>query len=374
MGILPFKNSTQFSLGVELEYQILNPHSLNLVSKSKELIRSVQCTPFANLIKPEITQSMFEINSSAHFSILSLWKEIEEIRHFLSLEAQQFNVLFCGGGTHPFQRWVKRKIFPSARFRKLYRRYKYLSKRATVFGMHIHHSCPNADEALYLTHALGRYIPHFIALSASSPFIQGIDTGFQSARLTIYNSSSFFGTIPYLTNWQEFSDYYYKMQKLGVIKSIKDFHWDVRPQPELGTVEIRICDCPLTLQKAKMIVAYAQSLVQYLLETKPFQLTNDLYFLYHHNRFQATRYGYDGEFIDPQTLQKIKISEDLLQTLNLLNATATKLNNTPLLNEIKSLIVAKKNDASLLREIYDDTTSIKEVVQKQCELWKSDIC
>jgi len=369
MDMLPFKESKVFTLGVELEYQIVNPKSLNLVSQAKDFIRSVKDTPYEKNIKPEITQSMLEINSSVHSSSDALWKELTEIRNFLILEAQQFNVLFCGGGTHPFQRWIKRKVFPSARFRKLYRKYKYLSKRATVFGMHIHVSCPNAEDALYLTHLLGRFIPHFIAISAASPFLQGIDTGFESARLTIYNASSFFGTTPYLVNWKEFSAYYYKMKNLGIIQSMKDFHWDIRPQPEFGTVETRICDCPLTLHQARLIATYVQTLAHHLMHEKPWPVNEDIYLLYNHNRFQATRYGFAGDFINPHTLIKTKIYDDLIETLELIMPTAKLLGNAKWIKELEDNVIQKKNDTSLLRELYDQTGNFKEVVQQQCSLW-----
>src|SRR5262249_27038602 len=152
------------------------------------------------------------------------------------------------------------------------KKYTYLSKRSTVFGQHIHIGCKSGEDAIYLTHALSRYVPQFIAICASSPFYQGVDTGYASSRSTVFNAFPLSGVMPYLITWNEFSEYYYKMRNYGIIGSMKDFYWDIRPKPEFGTVEIRVCDTPLTIRTAAIITAYIQALSLYLLEEKPIQI------------------------------------------------------------------------------------------------------
>lgn len=372
MKLVPFKTSSSGSIGIELEFQIINPNSFSLISRSKDLIRSIQNNKYSAMIKPEITQSMIEINSSIHYSIKDMLDELNEIKIFLLQQAYEMNVLFCGGGTHPFQKWSMQKIFPSVRYKNLSHIYRFLSKRSTVFGQHIHIGCKNADDAIYLTHALARYVPQLIAMCASSPFYQSIDTGYHSSRLTIFSSFPSSGVIPYLTQWEEFSDYFFKMRNLKIISSMKDLYWDIRPKPEFGTVEVRVCDTPLTIKKAVIVTAYIQALALYLLEEKPFHLSPDLYYLYTFNRFQACRYGFEGNYIDPNTHQRYLILDDILNTMKKIERYANQLNSMPYLSQLMTDLVNKKNDATVLRQIYKQVSSFTKVVDQQCTIWSSD--
>lgn len=368
MKILPFKPSQDFSVGVELEFQIINPSTYNLASRAKEFIRNVQSTKYAVSIKPEITQSMLEINSSVHVSLKTLINELREIRSYLIDESLKIDALFCGGGMHPFQKWPYRKIFPTPRFKTISKRSQYLSKRG-IFGLHVHVGCSSPDHALYLTHILARYVPQLIAMSASSPFYQGADTGFDSTRVTNFNSFPICGAIPFVTHWKNFSAYFFKMKKLGIVESMKDFYWDIRPKPEFGTVEIRVCDTPLTFKKAVMIAAYIQALSCFILQDKSLPVSKETYVLYNYNRFQAARYGLAGLIVDPYSLKKCMIQEDILETIDNIYEAAKYLGGSALLNDLKNDILNKKNDAAVLRQLYKETADFKTVVREQCELW-----
>lgn len=373
MKILPFKTSEVCTIGIELEYQIVNPHTFSLVSRAKDLIRNIKESPYKKLIKPEITQSMIEINTSIHHSPGEMLNELLEIQQFLLNQGNKLDIAFCGGGSHPFQKWSSQKIFPLARFKKLSRIYGHLSKRATIFGQHVHIGCKNGEEALYLTHALARYVPQFIAICASSPFYQGVDTGYFSSRSTEFSAFPQSGVIPYLLTWKKFSEYFYKLKKLDIIHSMKDFYWDIRPHPEFGTVEIRVCDTPLTFKKAVMIAAYIQSLSLYLLKEKPIHLSRDLYYLYAHNRFQATRYGFDGSIIDFKKMKRCLISDDIFDTIKKIENYAYQLNNMDYISLLLENTINKRNDTVLLRKIQKQVNSFPKVVAEECHLWKSEI-
>ena len=151
------------------------------------------------------------------------------------------------------------------RFHELSALYGYLTKQFTIFGQHIHIGCPDADAALLMLHRMSRYIPHFIALSASSPFVQGHDTAFDSARLNSVFAFPLSGRAPCVLTWQAFEAYFDKMTATGVVKSMKDFYWDIRPKPEFGTIEIRVFDTPLTIERAAALAGYVQSLAAWML-------------------------------------------------------------------------------------------------------------
>src|SRR5579885_346491 len=372
MKMLPFRSSGRVSIGVELELQIINPHTFGLMSRAKDLIRTIKESPAQKRIKPEITQSMIEINSSIHDSPIQLMEELHKIQFFLLQQAERLNIAFCGGGTHPFHKWTMQKIFPTIRYKKLSRQYRYLSKRSTVFGQHIHVGCKQADDAIYLTHALARYVPQFIAICASSPFYLGIDTGYQSSRASVFNAFPLSGVVPYLCSWAEFSDYFYKMKNAGIVETMKDFYWDIRPKPAFGTVEIRVCDTPLTIKQAVIMTAYLQSLSLYLLQERPINVSRDLYYVYSYNRFQASRYGFEAKFIDLANSQIILLADDILDTIKKFERYANQLNNMGLIAQVAGQVINKKNDAARLRQILKNVGSFPKVVEEQCMLWKKE--
>jgi carboxylate-amine ligase len=370
MRNLIFHGNSKLTLGAELELQLIDPHNQKLIARAKELLDTISNSHFSKQIKPEVTQGMIEINSSVHSTPQNLHDELYNITCYLEKQAQKLDVDICGGGTHPFQLWRVNKIFPSERFKNLSWHYRYLSKRITVFALHMHIAVKDGNDALYLTHILSRYLPHFIALSASSPFYQGIDTGFNSSRVNVVDAFPSSGHIPFEKTWEEFSAFYFKMKKLKLIHTMKDFYWDIRPKPTFGTVEIRVCDTPLTIARAVSIVAYAQTLARYLLKEKPFPIVEDIYLLHSYNRFLACRYGFEGNIIDPHTFKKHSVAEDILMTLKFLKPHADALKTTKYLNEIASLARREVNDAAVLRKAFYSTHKIENVVRKQCELWK----
>src|SRR5438105_1999771 len=269
MAPLEFKQSQALSFGAELELQLVNTSDFNLAPDADDLLRRAASDTHAGELKPELTQSMIEINSGVHERYETLLAELCATRDRLASHARRMNVAIAGGGTHPFQKWKDRKIYPTERFLSVSEKYGFLAKQFTVFGQHIHIGCASADDAIYLTHAVMRYVPHLIALAASSPFYQGVDTMFDSSRLSVVNAFPLSGTMPWVQSWDEFNAYYDKMHGYGIVQSMKDFYWDVRPKPEYGTVEIRVCDTPLTVDRAAQLAGFAQALAGWLWHERP---------------------------------------------------------------------------------------------------------
>lgn len=364
--MMPAFKSSGPTYGIELELQLIDPYTLNLATDARDLLRRMSRLKLAPGVKPEITQSMIEINSSIHDNYASLAAELGDFRDALGDVAQQMNLLIAGGGAHAFHLWRDRRIFPGERFEHISTRYGYLAKLFTVFGQHIHLGCTSADQAIYLTQALTRYLPQFIALSASSPFHQGSDTSFDSSRLNVVSAFPLSGVMPPVRDWREFEDYFHKMAGFGIVRSMKDFYWDVRPKPEYGTVEIRVCDTPLTVERAAALATYARALADFLVVSE--EPDPDIYAIYSHNRFQACRYGYDGVFIDSRSGAKRTIGEDILDTLRKIRSHA-RAGDDPALRLIRSSVETAGNDARWLRAAYSRTQSLEDTVRLQCDLW-----
>src|SRR6185369_700314 len=172
MSLQPFAPSEPLTLGVELELQLVDTRDYNLAPQAGDLLRETARHEGRWDIKPEITRSMIEIGTSIQREHAVLLAELRDMRNQLVRAARRLNIQVAGGGTHAFQHWHEQTIYPGERFAYLSELYGYLAKQFTVFGQHVHVGCPNGDDALWLLHALSRYVPHFIALSASSPFVQ----------------------------------------------------------------------------------------------------------------------------------------------------------------------------------------------------------
>ena len=266
---LEFKDSEPLTLGVELELQLLTARDYDLTSGASDLLRVVQHDGSHGDVKLEITESMIEINTQPRDSADGIATDLDVLRGLVVAQCTHNNIAVCGGGTHPFHSWPQRRISPGERYETAYLRYGYLAKQFTVFGQHIHVGCESADDAVWLTQALGPYVPYFIALSAASPYVDGVDTLFQSSRLNAVSAFPLSGQCPELANWEAFLEYFEFLRDCGIAASIKDLYWDVRPKPEYGTVEIRVCDTPLDIVQATALAAFAQALSRWLLRERP---------------------------------------------------------------------------------------------------------
>jgi len=362
MPLEPFKTSQPLTIGVELELQLVNLTDFDLAAASQDMLHLLQRAPFPGNVTPEVTESMIEINTAIHTNHTELSAQLHHIRDILVLAGDKLNVGVCGGGTHPFQRWFERKIFPKPRFKEVSALYGYLSKQFTVFGQHVHIGCSSGDEALFLLHSLNRYIPHFIALSASSPYYQGVDTLFNSARLNSVFAFPLSGRAPFILDWAEFERHYFaKMEQTGVVKSMKDFYWDIRPKPEYGTIELRVCDTPLTMERAAALACYLQALCRHLLTRAEAPPTEDDYLVYNYNRFQACRFGLDGTLVNPKSHETLPLREDILTTLRHIEPHAEELECLGALEHLYK-VIDEGSDASYLRRKYADCGSLEGVV------------
>jgi carboxylate-amine ligase len=369
---LRFTPSPGPTLGVELELQLVQSHDYDLARDAADLLARLAKLKLPGAVKPEITESMIELNSAVHTEHASLAAELNAMRDAVVREAGMLNLGVCGGGTHPFHSWSARRIFPTERFRHILERYGYLAKQFTVFGQHIHVGCASGDEAVYLVHMMTRYVPHFIALSAASPFYQGEDTSFQSSRLTAVNAFPLAGHMPFVEDWAEFIEYYEKMHALGVVESMKDLYWDIRPKPEFGTIEIRVCDTPLSVGRAAQLAAYAQALTKWFLDERPRQPKRAVYLVNAFNRFEASRFGLRGQLIDPYEEVKRPLAEDILDTLAGVMPQAAALQSADALSALAADVRRGYSDADWLRERFAANTSLAHTVRESAARWAGD--
>jgi carboxylate-amine ligase len=296
----PFANSRLGSMGIELELMVLDRLTYDLLPAAPDILRLLDQQEKDWVATPEITTSMLEVATSVLGSYREAATQVEEIRTSVQRAAFAVGAAISGGGAHPFQKWNEQRIYPKDRYRASAKKYGYLAKMFTVFGMHVHIGMPNADEAVRVGAWLTQRAPLFIALSANSPCWQGEDSGFCSARSNVVGAFPMSGIMPAeLRSWQEFSDHFARLAGHGIVNSIKDFYWDVRPKPEYGTIELRVLDTPLHPGYAAALACYARELCIEVAQQPgawPDEGGRDLY---NWNRFNAAKDGVQGNWIDP---------------------------------------------------------------------------
>jgi carboxylate-amine ligase len=366
-----FAPSKPLTLGVELELQLLSSRDYDLTRAATDLLTGLRDDGAHGEVKLEVTESMIEVNTRPRTDVAGIHGDLQALRDLLVNQCARHNITISGGGSHPFHHWPERRICPSERFEQLYDRYGYLAKQFTVFGQHIHVGCASGDQAIWLTHALQRYIPHFIALSASSPYQDSTDTAFESSRLTAVSAFPLSGQAPSaVTAWDSFAAYFELLQASGVVESIKDLYWDIRPKPEYGTVEIRVCDTPLTIERATGLAAFAQCVTRYLLRTIPPVNPQLQEYVARFNKFQACRYGFDGMLAEPVLRSRISLRDDLNLTLSAIKEDADHLGCGSAIAALAEAVRHSLNGAHWLRrEIQERHGSYNDVVRSSAALF-----
>jgi len=365
----PFQDSRPLTLGVELELMLVNTRDFDLTRGADALLHALRASPRAAAIKPEITESMIELNTTVHASHGALLADLCEVRDQLVAAASTLNLGICGGGAHPFHRWIERRIFPTERFARVSALYGYLAKQFTVFGQHVHIGCASGDDAIRLAHGLACHVPDFIVLASSSPFCQGEETLFDTSRLHAVSAFPLAGHLPAVPDWHGFEAWFERMAGFGIVESMKDFYWDIRPRPEYGTVEVRVFDTPLDVTLAAGIAAYAQALACEILDAGQPGPIEDQYLVYGYNRFQACRFGFAAEVIDAATRTRVPLGARMLASVDRVSAHSRRLGSQDALAWLRGRIAAQTNGASEMRHWYAEDGAFTDVVTRMCARW-----
>ena len=317
---IPFASNAGSSVGVEWEVQLVSPETRQLTSGANEILHALSPGGEHPKAKHELLQSTIEVITGVCATVgeatADLAATIAELQPLV--EGRGLGLL-CAG-THPLTDWQTQVISGNPRYGKLIEDMQWLARRLQIFGVHVHVGVRSADKAIAIVNALSAYIPHFLALSASSPYWVGADTGLASARSKVFEALPTAG-LPYqLHGWSEFEAYMGTLLKTGTIGSIKEVWWDIRPHPVFGTVELRICDGLPTLQEVGMVAALSQCLVEMFDREidKGYTLPTPKGWVVRENKWRAARYGLDADIIvgeDDSTMPVRKALEVLVQDL-----------------------------------------------------------
>jgi YbdK family carboxylate-amine ligase len=312
---VPFTPSSRRSVGVEWELQVVDRETRELVGAADELIEAMalpdgQANP---KVKPELLQCEIEVITGICDTIADVRADLGATVAELAALADRRNLGLMCSGTHPMSHWLDQKITPDPRYEQLVDHLQWLARRFQIFGVHVHVGVEEKSRVIPIVNAMSAYLPHFLALSASSPYWVGYDTGLASARTKVFEGLPRTG-LPYqLSDWSEFEHFMGTLVSAGAIDTVREIWWDVRPHPDLGTVELRICDGLPTLDEITAVAALYQCLVERLDQrcADGEELATPNPWLLRENKWRATRYGLDAEFITDESGITVPVREAL---------------------------------------------------------------
>jgi carboxylate-amine ligase len=319
---LHFHGSPEPTIGVEIELQILDRDTSDLAPGAVRILKACEEEKLEG-VAAELMQSMIEVKTG-------ICKSVDEARDQLFARTRRVRNIASSlgfelamGSTHPFHRTSTSTVFPGERYERIRDRLAWLTYQRVMFGLHVHVGIPSGDLAIGAINLLMQNIPHLIAMSASSPFWQGVDTGLASSRIALYRLLPHAGLPLHFANWKEFRNYCYVMKDCATIASFKDIYWDIRPRPDFGTIEYRMCDIPMTITETLRLVALIRALTVSglrLLQERPRLRRGDIkrHWIAVENKWLATRYGLQALYIRTPSGKRrplVKDATDLVERL-----------------------------------------------------------
>jgi carboxylate-amine ligase len=298
---IDFSSSERSSLGVEWELELVDLETGELASGSNEVLAAI--TPAGRTEHPkakhELMQCCVEVITDVCLTVAQVRDDLAATVAEVQEAAAGLGLGVMCSGSHPTTDWTSQRISDSPRYRELVERNQWLARQLQIFGVHCHVGVRSAEKVMPIVNALLSYVPHFLALSASSPYWIGCDTGLASYRSKVFEALPTAG-LPYqLSGWDQFERYMELLISTNAIQTVREVWWDVRPHPDFGTVELRICDGLPTLDEVTAVAAMAQCLVEQMDSQldRGYQLPEPRAWVVRENKWRAARYGLDAEIV-----------------------------------------------------------------------------
>ncbi|BCA95872.1 putative glutamate--cysteine ligase 2 [Legionella antarctica] len=356
-----FRSNGVLTLGVEIELQVIDESTYNLSSRAEEVLKE---TAHIEKIKPEFYLSTIEIDTDICTTVHHAEDDLYHTLSSLQLATQNLGILFSTSGSHPFSKYSDWIISPTDRYQELIGRNQWLTRRMNVYGLHVHLGMSSGEECIRFNNFFMFFLPHLLALSSSSPFWQGIDTGLSSCRPTTYESLPTAGQPYHVRTWQDFEHLYKTLKTCGSIKSLKDLWWDLRPSPGFGTLEIRVCDGAATLSETLAIVAFIHSLAHWFTDNGSWleSIACPPYWLSRENKWRAMRYGLDAELVMNTDGKTRLMREDIEEWFEKLQPYIEQLNYQTYFATLQA-IIDRGTSSERQRKVFERTGCLKDVVK-----------
>src|ERR687895_32761 len=293
----PKFSGPSFTIGIEEELMILDSETLALANAIEAILE--ECGDDEH-VKPELLESVLEIATSPHPNTRAAGRQLRALRATVSEAARRRDVCIGSAGTHPFALWEDQRVSSRPRYRELISALRFVARQEIIFGLHVHVGVDDADKAIHVANGMRVHVPILLALAANSPYWRADPTGFASSRMPIFRAFPRVGIPPFYEDWADYERRIGFMVDSGVIEDYTFLWYDVRPQPNFGTVEVRAMDAQTRVEHTLAIAALIQAMVKELAEhfEAGKQLGRYPYEMLDENKWLAARHGMDGELVD----------------------------------------------------------------------------
>ncbi|CAO5148229.1 putative glutamate--cysteine ligase 2-1 [Frankia sp. AiPs1] len=340
---IPFSSSTSSSLGIEWELQLVDYQTRQLRGDASVILDELRAKlgeQDAAKAKHELFDSTIEVITGVCGSVGEATADLAGTVSVLRDLAERHGMGLMCSGTHPISDYASQRITEDNRYARLVTQMQWLARRLLIFGVHVHVGVRSPEKAMPIMNALMAHIPHFLALSASSPYWLGDDTGLASSRSQVFASLPTAG-LPYpLEDWPGFESFMGTLIASGTIETIREIWWDIRPHPNFGTVELRICDGLPTLMEVGAVAALAQCLVDRMNTQidRGYRLPTPQRWLVQENKWRAARYGLDAQIMIDDRGAVRSVRTDLVDLVEDLLPVARRLGCVEELSDVLSIV------------------------------------
>jgi carboxylate-amine ligase len=359
----------QFTLGVEEEFQIVHAETRELRSYVSQLLEEGKNHAILReRVRPEMHQSVVETGTGICRDIKQARAEITELRQTLVSLAKKDNLRIVAAGTHPFSDWKKQEITDGERYKVIVEDLQDVARANLIFGLHVHVGIKDRDVAMALANQVRYFLPHILALSTSSPFWLGRDSGLKSIRSEIFKRFPRTGIPGTFDSYAQFQQYVDLLVKTGCMDNAKKIWWDVRAHPFFDTVEVRVCDMTTRVDDTVAITALIQALMGklYLLYRRNLGYREYARELIEENKWRAVRYGLDGQLIDFGKQEQVPIRALIGELLEFCSETAEIFGSQNELDRVRR-ILAEGTSADRQLAVFAKTNSYEAVVDDLIE-------
>jgi carboxylate-amine ligase len=352
-----------FTIGVEEEFQIVDPETWELRSHVSELLASSAAT-FGDQIKRELHQSIVEVGTKICANVDELATEVIRSRRGLADAAERVGLRVAAAGTHPFSSWIDQRLSPGERYENIVDELQLLARSLLIFGLHVHVAIPDQSLTIELMNEARYFLPHLLALSTSSPFWMGHDTGLKSYRTAVFRRFPRTGIPDRFESWSEYQEYIKLLVELNCLDNARKIWWDIRPHPTFGTLEFRICDVPTAPRATIAIAALAQAVIVKLYKLRTRNLGFRLYHrrLIEENKWRAARWGLDGKLVDFGRRQEVAMRDLALELLEFIDDVVDELGSRGEVDYVRTILRDGTSADRQLR-VFRETGDLRAVVR-----------
>ena len=363
----------QFTLGIEEEFQIVDPESRELRSHVAEILEEGRML-VGEQVKPEMIQSQIEVGTGVCKNIQEARADITRLRSIIASLAEKNGLKIVAASTHPISRWQEQEIFDDERYELLVQELQTVARSLLIFGVHVHVGVADRERQIHIMNASRYFLPHVLALSTSSPFWMGHNTGLKSYRSEIFKQFPRTDIPDHFDSYPGFQRYVELLIKTGCINDGKKIWWDCRPHPFFPTLEFRICDIPSRVDDTVAIAALFQAIVAKLYKLIDQNLGFRLYrrALIQENKWRAVRYGLEGKLIDFGKQKEVPVKDLIRELLDFVDDVLDDLGSRKEVEHIHTILERGTSADEQLR-VYRETNDLKAVVDRLIELTRENV-